>query len=74
MLMDRFLSIAEVARRTGLSLNTVKVYSQIPGRMPEPDVLIGRVKGWLPETIDAWIAERKEREREREMRKQAKKK
>lgn len=54
----RYLGVTEVARRTGLSLNTVKSYSQIPGRMPQPDCLVGRVKGWLPETIDTWIARR----------------
>lgn len=52
--MIRYLSVTEVAERTGLSLNSIKAYSQIPGRMPEPDSTIGRVKGWLPETIDAW--------------------
>lgn len=56
--MDRYLSITEFAERTGLSLNTLKAYSQIPGRLPEPDAVTGRVKGWLPETIDAWMAER----------------
>jgi predicted DNA-binding transcriptional regulator AlpA len=53
--MQRFLSVTGVAERTGLSLNTVKAYSQIPGRLPKPDAMIGRVKGWLPKTIDAWV-------------------
>jgi predicted DNA-binding transcriptional regulator AlpA len=52
--MKRYLSVTEVADRTGLTLNTIKAYSQIPGRLPEPDAMIGRVKGWLPKTIDAW--------------------
>jgi predicted DNA-binding transcriptional regulator AlpA len=56
--MQRFLSVTDVAERTGLTLNTVKAYSQIPGRLPEPDAMIGRVKGWLPKTIDAWIKHR----------------
>ncbi len=62
MKVIRYLSATEVAERTGLTLNTVKSYSQIPGRLPPPDSMTGRVKGWLPKTIDAWM---KQRERER---------
>jgi len=57
-MLIRYLSVSQVAERTGLSLNTVKSYSQIPGRMPQPDAMIGQVKGWLPETIDRWSARR----------------
>lgn len=56
--VQKFLSVTEVADKTGLSLNTVKVYSRVPGRLPEPDAMIGRVRGWLPETIDAWMTRR----------------
>ncbi len=53
--MKRYLSVTEVAERTGLALNTVKSYSQdTPRRMPNPDVLVGRVKGWTEKTIDEW--------------------
>lgn len=53
--MNRYLSVTEVAERTGLTLNTIKSYSQnTPRRMPDPDAMIGRVKGWLPATIDEW--------------------
>lgn len=53
--VNKYLSVTEVAARTGLSLNTVKAYSQAtPKRMPNPDVMVGRVKGWLPKTIDDW--------------------
>ena len=51
----RYLSVSDIAKRTGLSLNTIKAYSQVPGKLPQPDALIGnRVKGWLPTTIDVW--------------------
>ncbi|CQD15680.1 putative transcriptional regulator [Mycolicibacterium conceptionense] len=56
--MHRYLSVTELAERAGLAVNTAKSYSQIPGRLPEPDAMIGRVKGWLPETVDAWISRR----------------
>lgn len=53
--MKRYLSVTEVAKRTGLTLNTVKSYSQdTPRRMPNPDAMIGRVKGWTEKTIDEW--------------------
>lgn len=54
----KYLSVTEVAERAGLSRNTVKAYTQIPGRLPEPDVMVGNVKGWAHETIDAWIQRR----------------
>lgn len=51
----RYLSVSDIAKRTGLSLNTIKAYSQVPGKLPQPDALIGdRIKGWLPGTIDTW--------------------
>ncbi|MEX3741117.1 helix-turn-helix transcriptional regulator [Mycolicibacterium porcinum] len=56
--MVRYLSVTEFAEHAGLSRNTLKSYSQIPGRLPEPDAMVGRVKGWLPETVEAWIAKR----------------
>ena len=50
-----YLGVRQVAERTGLALNTVKAYAQdTPRRMPEPDAMIGRVKGWKTQTIDAW--------------------
>ena len=51
----RYLSVSDIAKRTGLSLNTIKAYSQVPGKLPQPDALIGdRIKGWLPSTVDDW--------------------
>lgn len=61
MVVVRYLGVAEVAERTGLAMNTIKSYSQIPGRMPQPDCLVGRIKGWLPETIDRWMETRGQR-------------
>jgi predicted DNA-binding transcriptional regulator AlpA len=49
----RYLSIAEFAARIGISPKTLKRY-----HLPEPDSLIGRYRGWLPETIDQWQAQR----------------
>lgn len=49
----RYLSRAEVAERIGVAVGTLSRY-----RLPEPDVLVGRARGWLPETIDAWNAQR----------------
>ncbi|MDZ7886559.1 MAG: AlpA family phage regulatory protein [Mycobacterium sp.] len=60
-MMIRYLGLRQVADRTGLSYNTIKAYSQAPGKMPQPDALTDRVKGWLPETIDRWIERRGER-------------
>lgn len=53
-----YLGVTEFAELAGLSRNTVKAYAKIPGRIPEPDALIGRVRGWLPETIEVWMAKR----------------
>lgn len=44
-----FLTRAEVAARIGVSPNTIQHY-----KLPVPDAKIGRVSGWLPETVDAW--------------------
>lgn len=55
-----YLGVTEVAVRTGLAVNTIKFYSQdTPRRMPKPDAMIGRVKGWKAETIDEWRARSK---------------
>ncbi|ATH96030.1 transcriptional regulator [Dermabacter jinjuensis] len=55
--MKIYLSRSEVAERIGVKVPTLARYS-----LPEPDALIGSTgrgtKGWLPETIDRWNAER----------------
>lgn len=57
----RYLALSDVADHLGLSINTVRGYSE-KGMLPEPDALTGMgpraVRGWLPETIDRWQANR----------------
>ncbi|EJZ15786.1 hypothetical protein MFORT_02714 [Mycolicibacterium fortuitum subsp. fortuitum DSM 46621 = ATCC 6841 = JCM 6387] len=49
----RYLSRAEVAERIGVAPSTLSRY-----KLPEPDAMVGTVRGWLPETVDAWSASR----------------
>lgn len=49
----QYLSIAEFAARVGVSADTLKNYA-----LPPADGLIGRYRGWLPETVDRWNAAR----------------
>ena len=49
----RYLSRAEVAQRIGVAPSTLSRY-----KLPSPDAVVGDVRGWLPETIDAWNAAR----------------
>ncbi|MFT4258964.1 helix-turn-helix transcriptional regulator [Microbacterium sp.] len=51
--MIRYLTSAELAERIGVAPDTVRRY-----KLPEPDAMIGRTRGWLPETVDAWNAGR----------------
>ena len=51
--MTVYLGRAEFAARIGVAVGTLSRY-----KLPEPDAMIGRVQGWLPETIDAWNAGR----------------
>lgn len=56
-----YLGTAAVAERTGLAVATVRSYI-LKDLMPEADVIIatpsGPLRGWVPETIDAWLASR----------------
>lgn len=47
--MQTYLSRSELAERIGVKPDTLGRY-----KLPEPDAMIGAVRGWLPETIDAW--------------------
>lgn len=44
-----YLSRTEVAARIGVKPDTLGRY-----RLPEPDAMIGTVRGWLPDTVDRW--------------------
>ena len=48
-----YLSVTDVAKRLGISTAAVSAY-----KLPQPDALIGRTRGWLPDTIDQWNANR----------------
>lgn len=56
-----YLGTAAVAERAGLAVATVRSYI-LKGLMPVADVIIttpsGPLRGWSPETIDAWQASR----------------
>ena len=56
-----YLAAGGVAKRLGLSTNTVRRYVQ-KGMLPDPDVVLDdgarRLRGWSAETIDAWQAQR----------------
>ncbi|TDP94619.1 hypothetical protein EDF62_1040 [Leucobacter luti] len=47
------MSVKELAERIGVKPATAARY-----KLPEPDAFIGDVRGWLPETVDAWHAAR----------------
>jgi len=51
--MTVYLSAAEFAERIGVAVGTLSRY-----KLPEPDAMIGKYRGWLPETVDAWNAAR----------------
>nr|WP_093959634.1 hypothetical protein [Bifidobacterium vansinderenii] len=51
--MIRYLSLTEVAERLGITKGALARY-----RLPEPDAMVGRARGWLPSTIDEWNAAR----------------
>jgi hypothetical protein len=51
--VNYYLSRTQVAQRIGVTPGALSRY-----KLPEPDVMVGGVRGWLPETIDAWQAAR----------------
>lgn len=58
---QQYLSLSDLARRVGITRNTASSYSQ-KNLLPKPDAFIGlgdkAVRGWLPETVDEWQANR----------------
>jgi predicted DNA-binding transcriptional regulator AlpA len=54
---EHFLSIAEVADRAHLSVNTVRSYVR-KGLLPAHAVTVGRAKGYRQDVIDEWIQNR----------------
>lgn len=46
--------IKDVARTLGVSRATVERH-RASGRLPKPDVTLGRMPMWRPETIQGWI-------------------
>lgn len=56
-----YLGAADFADRAGLAVATIRSYMR-KGLTPPADVQIstpnGPLRGWSPETIDAWIASR----------------
>ena len=55
--MIEYLDSRAVGERAGLAHQTVR-QMRARGQMPDPDAMIGRAVGWLPETIDKWITAR----------------
>lgn len=57
----KYLGAADFAARVGLATATIRSYMH-KGLTPQPDVIIttpkGPLRGWAPETIDAWMASR----------------
>ncbi|GAA6124186.1 hypothetical protein BPY_22940 [Bifidobacterium psychraerophilum] len=48
-----YLGVKEFADRLGITSGGLLNLT-----LPEPDAYIGRTRGWLPETIDAWNEQR----------------
>ena len=49
----RYLSLTEVAERLNITKGALARY-----KLPEPDVYVGRTRGWTEQTIDEWNAAR----------------
>ncbi|GAA4684823.1 helix-turn-helix domain-containing protein [Gordonia humi] len=54
---EHYLSIAEIAERANLSVNTVRSYAR-RGILPPHAVTVGNAKGYRQDVIAAWIEDR----------------
>jgi predicted DNA-binding transcriptional regulator AlpA len=72
------LTLADVAKLTGLSLGSVRAYHSAANRarrthqvvdtdMPAPDRIVVRTPTWRRRTIDQWMRARETRRREAEL-------
>ena len=48
-----YLSVTDVSKRLGISTAAVSAY-----KLPQPDALIGRPRGWKTAPLDQWHAQR----------------
>lgn len=53
MTAKHYLGFTGFAERVGMKPGALGNYT-----LPEPDVYIGSIRGWRPETVDAWNAAR----------------
>lgn len=53
----KILDLAGVAEHLGIAYSTARDY-YASGRLPEPDMRLGRKPGWKATTIDRWNARR----------------
>ena len=53
-----YLDTGGLAARAGLTAGSARTYLS-RGKLPPPDVHIGKTPGWTTATVDAWIAARR---------------
>jgi len=53
-----YLTSKEAAEHLGIHPGTWQTY-QTRGSAPQPDVIVGKIRGWSREALDNWQAERR---------------